>query len=132
MHRPSGTENPQALLGHHYLDSTHVTQGVVTTSVRAGAWGVEASVFQGRAPDERRTDPDLGGLDSQALRLSWTCGAWAAQVSSAWLRRPERLSPYDATKRTTSLSHAVALGAGTLAWTAAPGQNREVFGHLES
>ena len=29
-------------------------------------------------------------------------------------------------------SHAFALGAGTLAWTAAAGQNREVFGHLES
>ncbi len=132
MHRPSGTENPQAPLGHHYLDSTHVTHGVVTTSVRAGAWGVEAGVFQGREPDERRTDLDLGRLDSQALRLSWTRGDWAAQVSSAWLRRPERLSPYDATKRTASLSHARAVGAGTLAWTAAAGQNREVFGHLES
>jgi hypothetical protein len=132
MHRPSGTENPQAPLGHHYLDSTHVTHGVVTASARAAGLGVEASVFQGREPDERRTDLDLGRLDSHALRLSWSRGAWTAQVSSAWLHQPERLSPYDATKRTVSVAHALALGGGSLAWMAAAGQNREVFGHLES
>ncbi len=34
-------------------------------------------------------------------------------------------------KRTASVSHQVALGAGALDWTAAFGQNREVHGNLE-
>jgi hypothetical protein len=132
MHRPSGTENPQAPLGHHYLDSTHISHGVVTGSLRAAGLGLEAGVFRGREPDERRTDLDLGRLDSYALRLSWTRGTWAAQVSSAWLDQPERLSTYDSTKRTASVTHQFGLGAGTLAWTAAAGQNREVHGNLEA
>ena len=131
MHRPSATENPQVPLGHHYLDSTHITPGVVTGSLRAAGLGLEAGVFRGREPDEDRTDLDLGPLDSYALRVSWTRGAWAAQVSSAWLERPERLSIYDSVRRTASVSHEVAVGAGALAWTAAFGQNREVHGNLE-
>lgn len=132
MHRASGTENPQSPLGHHYLDSTHVTPGVVTGSVRRGPLGLEVSAFRGREPDERRTDLDLGRLDSSAVRVSWTRAAWTAQVSSAWLTRPERLSPYDATKRSVSVSHEFPLGGGVLSWTAAAGQNREAFGHLEA
>jgi len=132
MHRASGTENPQSPLGHHYLDSTHVTHGVVTGMVRARGLGVEASLFRGREPDERRTDVDLGRLDSYALRLSWARGGWTAQVSSAWLEQPERLSPYDSVKRSASISHGVAVGGGSLDWTAAVGQNREAFGHLEA
>jgi hypothetical protein len=132
MHRASATENPQAPLGHHYLDSTHITHGVVTGSVRRAGLGVEAAVFRGREPDEQRTDLDLGRLDSHALRLSWTRGGWAAQVSSAWLEQPERLSTYDSTKRTASISHTRPLGAGFVAWTVAAGQNREAHGHLEA
>ena len=131
MHRPSATENPQVPLGHHYLDSTHITHGVVAGSLRAAGLGLEAGVFKGREPDEERTDLDLGPLDSYALRLSWTRGAWATQVSSAWLERPERLSPYDSVRRTASVAHEVAVGAGLLAWTAAFGQNREVHGNFE-
>jgi hypothetical protein len=132
MHRASATENPQAPLGHHYLDSTHVTHGVVTGSVRRGGLGLELSTFRGREPDERRTDLDLGPLDSYAMRISWLRGGWSAQVSSAWVEQPERLSTYDSTKRTASISHTRALGQGWIAWTAAAGQNREAHGHLEA
>jgi hypothetical protein len=132
MHRLSATENPQAPLGHHYLDSTHVTHGVVTGGLRVAGWGIEGGAFQGREPDEDRTDFDLGPLDSYAVRASWTHGSWYAQVSNAWLTRPERLSPYDSTRWTASVSHAFALAGGTLAWTAATGQNREVFGNLDA
>ena len=31
MHRFSGVDNPEAPLSHHWLDSTHITYGVVTT-----------------------------------------------------------------------------------------------------
>ena len=84
------------------------------------------------SPTSDRTDLDLGRLDSYALRLSWTRAAWSAQVSSAWLETPERLSTYDSTKRSASVSHELAVGGGTLAWTAAAGQNREVHGNLEA
>ena len=53
MHRPSATENPQAPLGHHYLDSTHITHGVVTGSVARGGVGLEAGVVP--RPRARRT-----------------------------------------------------------------------------
>ncbi len=66
MHRPSATENPQAPLGHHYLDSTHVSHGVVTGSVRAAGSASRPASSAGREPDERRTDLDLGPLDSYA------------------------------------------------------------------
>ena len=38
MHRPSASENPQAPLSHHYMDSTHVTPGVLRGGVAAGDW----------------------------------------------------------------------------------------------
>ena len=60
MHRPSASENPQAPLSHHHMDSTHVTPGVVRGGVTAGEWRTEASWFRGREPDENRMDLDLG------------------------------------------------------------------------
>src|SRR5262245_14178930 len=36
MHRPSGTQTPTAPLSHHWLDSTHITQGVATLGLTAG------------------------------------------------------------------------------------------------
>ena len=70
MHRPSASENPQAPLSHHHMDSTHVTPGVVRGGVTAGEWRTEASWFRGREPDENRMDLDLGPLDSFATRLT--------------------------------------------------------------
>ena len=35
MHRASAVENPTAPLGHHTLDSTHISMGVVTAGVGA-------------------------------------------------------------------------------------------------
>ena len=131
MHRASAAENPQAPLGHHYLDSTHSAQGVVRAGVTAGAISVNGGAFHGREPDERRTDVDLGRLDSYAVQVALACGRWSGQVSSAWLTRPERLSTYDAERRTVSLAYDWRDGERSLAWTAAAGQNREVHGNLE-
>ena len=132
MHRASAAENPQAPLSHHYLDSTHSTQGLVRAGVTVGAISVNGGAFHGREPDERRTDLDLGRLDSYALQIAAARGRWSGQVSSAWLTRPERLSTYDAERRTASLSYEARDGERSLAWTAAAGQNREVHGNLEA
>ena len=132
MHRASAAENPQAPLGHHYLDSTHSTQGLVRGGLGIGGIRVNGGVFHGREPDEIRTDVDLGRLDSYALQVAFTRGHWSGQVSSAWLTRPERLSTYDAERRTASVSYEWRAGDRSLAWTAAAGQNREVHGNLEA
>ena len=88
MHRPSASENPQSPLSHHYLDSTHVTPGVVSIGVERAGFGVEAGAFHGQEPDEDRLDLDTAALDSYSVRA--IVGGWAVAVPG--LRR----SPEDA------------------------------------
>jgi len=132
MHRPSAIDNPQVPLSHHYMDSTHITPGVVRGGMAAGDWRAEGSWFRGREPDENRLDIDLGALDSTAARLSWNHGAWSAQVSGAQLTQPELLAPYDAKKLSTSLAYSAGDETRGVAWLAAFGQNREIHGNLEA
>ena len=132
MHRASASENPQAPLSHHYMDSTHITPGVLRGGLTVGEWGAEASWFRGREPDENRLDIDLGALDSTAARVSWTRGPWYAQVSGALLTEPEALAPYDAKKISASLAYTIGDENRSVAWMAAVGQNREIHGNLEA
>ena len=132
MHRPSAAENPQAPLSHHHLDSTHITPGVIRGGIEMQGIKLEASVFQGREPDEDRLDLDLGTLDSYATRLSFTRGAWYAQASAGWLTKPEVVTPYDATRLTASVAYTRGDDRRAIAWMAAFGQNREIHGNLEA
>jgi len=68
-HRVSAITNPLAPITHHWMDSTHVTFGVVTGSVYGRSWKAEASVFNGREPDSDRTNFDFGALDSVSARF---------------------------------------------------------------
>jgi YHS domain-containing protein len=68
-HRLSAMVNPLAPIAHHWLDSTHVSFGVVTAGVYGRKWKAEASAFNGREPDDRRTNFDFGALDSFSGRL---------------------------------------------------------------
>jgi hypothetical protein len=131
MHRASAADNPQAPLAHHYLDSTHITPGVVSAGATAGEWTLEGSWFKGREPDENRTDLDIGALDSYSLRLGWLRGAWRAQASGAALTTPELITPYDAKRVSASLSYEEPVGR-RLTWMVAFGQNREIHGNLEA
>lgn len=70
MHRPSATSNPTAPIGHHWLDSTHVTFGVLTAALSGARWKLESSVFNGREPDDQRYDFDFARLDSLSARFS--------------------------------------------------------------
>src|SRR5882672_2266109 len=56
MHRFSGMALPEAPLTHHWLDSSHITFGVLTAGVVQGGLKLEASAFRGREPDEERFD----------------------------------------------------------------------------
>jgi hypothetical protein len=132
MHRPSAILNPQAPLSHHYLDATHITPGVVSIGVERSGFGIEAGAFHGQEPDENRLDLDTAALDSYSVRASWADGPWRLQISGADLKTPERKSPYDATRVTASATYFKGDENRSLAWTAAFGQNREVFGNLEA
>jgi hypothetical protein len=132
MHRPSAAENPQSPLAHHMLDSTHITAGVLSAGLERAGVRVEGGWFQGREPDEDRTDLDLGALDSWSTRLSYARGAWSGQVSGGRLKTPEATSPYDMTRLTASVSYVKGNADRLVAWMAAFGQNREFFGHFEA
>jgi hypothetical protein len=132
MHRASAIGNPQAPLSHHYLDATHITPGVVSIGVERSGFSIEAGAFHGREPDEDRLDLDTAALDSYSARASWADGPWQFQISGADLKTPERTSPYDATRVTASAAYFKGDENRSMAWTAAFGQNREVFGKLEA
>ncbi|MET0545853.1 MAG: hypothetical protein ABWZ40_06055 [Caulobacterales bacterium] len=94
MHRVTAMDSPEAPISHHWLDSTHVTFGVVTAGWVHGDWKIEASKFRGREPDEKRYNIETGDLDSEAVRVSWNpTGRWALQASWADLKSPEALHP---------------------------------------
>jgi hypothetical protein len=103
MHRPSAMDDPDAPLGHHWQDSTHVTFGVVTAGVQWRSVKLEGSVFTGREPDEDRYDFDRPRFDSASGRLSWNpTPNLALQVSHGYRKGPEALEPNVNDHRTTA------------------------------
>jgi hypothetical protein len=115
MHRLSAMDNPDAPLGHHWQDSTHVTFGVVTLGVVWRDLKIEGSTFKGREPDEVRYDFDEPKLDSFSGRISWNPAKnLALQISHGYIRSPEELEPEAKRHRTTtSLIYNVPLGHDT-------------------
>ncbi|MBI4266726.1 MAG: hypothetical protein HY657_20355 [Acidobacteria bacterium] len=131
-HRLSAMANLLAPIGHHWLDATHITFGVVTTGVYGNRWKGEASVFNGREPDENRYDLDLAPLDSFAGRF-WLLPTdrLALQVSAGRLEEAE--APHgtgprvDVIRTTASATYHAAFGpSGYWATTTAWGSNREL------
>jgi hypothetical protein len=121
MHRVSGEDIPEAPLTHHWLDSTHVSYGVVTGGYIWRQFKLEASAFNGREPDQYRYDIEVRPLQSYSTRLSWNPTAdWSLQASSGHLVSPEQLQPDVNERRTTaSASYNAPLGKcwqTTLAW----------------
>ena len=106
MHRPSAMDNPDAPIGHHWQDSTHVTFGVATAGLETARFGglkIEGSVFTGREPDESRYDFDQPRFDSYSGRISWNpCANLALQLSHGWIESPEALEPEVNRHRTTA------------------------------
>ena len=122
MHRFSGVRIPEAPITHHWLDSTHITMGVVTLGATAGDFKAEASWFNGREPDQYRWNIETRGFDSWSTRVSYNPSAsLALQASYGELDSPEMLEPETRVKRTTAsaMLHTSAAGrpwATTLAW----------------
>ena len=108
MHRVSSMNNPDAPLGHHWQDATHITFGVATLGVRYKNFKVEGSSFTGREPDEDRYDFDKARFNSYSYRLSYNPTAnWALQFSQGFIKEPEALEPgVDITRTTASVLYA--------------------------
>jgi uncharacterized cupredoxin-like copper-binding protein len=125
MHRFSGEDNPEAPISHHWLDSTHITYGVVTLGYIYDRFKIEGSAFRGREPDERRYDIETGKLDSTSVRLSYNpTKDWALQVSRGRIKSPEELHPDVAVDRTTaSAIYHRAFGSADMQTTLAWGRN---------
>lgn len=103
MHRISAMNNPDAPLGHHWQDATHITFGVGTLGFRYKKWKLEGSIFTGREPDENRYDFDPARFDSYSYRVSFNPSSnWALQFSQGFIHSPESLHPDDDITRTTA------------------------------
>jgi len=89
-HRLSAMPNPLAPITHHWFDSTHITYGIVTAGIYGKQWKAETSVFNGREPDENRTNFDFGALDSWSGRVWFLpTNRWALQISGGRLKEAE-------------------------------------------
>jgi hypothetical protein len=123
MHRESIMDSPEAPISHHWLDSQHITFGVLTGGVVLDRFKLELSRFNGREPDQRRWNIETGPLDSTAARVSWNpTDELALQASWADLKEPEQLEPgVDQKRWSASAMYARELSPGvrwasTLAW----------------
>jgi hypothetical protein len=125
MHRPSAAGNPTAPLGHHWMDATHITFGVVTGGLTWGRAKLDASAFNGREPDGMRWDFETPRLDSASVRLTVNpTPAFSAQVSIGHLNAPERLHPtIDVRRYSASLAWSGGLGGSRLHMSAIWGRN---------
>ena len=132
MHRFSGANIPAAPITHHWLDSSHITYGVLTAGVVVGEAKLEASSFRGREPDEERWDIEAPRFDSYSVRLSLNPGPhWALQVSGGRLESPEQIEPGVDQERWTASAMVDGGWGGTGHWqaTLAWGQDRNRPGH---
>src|SRR5947209_1938407 len=91
-HRASSMELPQATLSHHWQDSTHIADDVVTAGIAYKKMRFEASGFYGSEPNENRWNIDFGPINSWSARL-WFFPSknWTAQLSAGRLAKPEAL-----------------------------------------
>ena len=131
VHRQSIQDNPEAPISHHWLDSTHISEGVVTLGAVAGDWKLEASRFRGREPDQHRYDIETPKLDSTAVRLAWNpLRELSLQVSWAHQKSPEQLVPDENVERwSASAIYTRTVGrAGIWATTAAWGRRTAIEG----
>src|SRR6266498_2904571 len=101
-HRPSAADDPLAPISHHWQDGTHIAFGVMTAGIFTRTAKLEASWFNGREPDEIRTDFDYAGRrhDSYSARVTVNPGPrWSLSGWYAYLKSPEELHPDESLHR---------------------------------
>ena len=123
MHRESIMDSPEAPITHHWLDSSHISFGVVTAGTVLDRVKLEISRFNGREPDQHRWNIETGPLDSTAIRsvLEPNKNARAPRQLGDF-KDPEQLEPNVDQKRVSASvmwADTIAPGwkaAATLAW----------------
>jgi hypothetical protein len=130
-HRASASELPQAPLSHHWQDSTHISDDVVTVALKHRWLRLEASGFHGSEPGENRWTIEQGAIDSWSTRVSvFASKNWMAQASVGHLTRPERQEPGDVLRSTASLHYSrPMLGAESWSSSFIWGRNHDTFTH---
>ena len=129
MHRASGADNPLAPITHHFLDSTHVTHGVVTAGITTKEGiKLEVGAFNGREPDQKRWGIQVPRLDSFAFRFTVNAHRnLSVQVSAGSLNDPEELHQgLDITRLTASAIYNRPLNHGNWQTTLAWGRNKRI------
>ncbi|HKP70441.1 MAG TPA: hypothetical protein VJV05_14230 [Pyrinomonadaceae bacterium] len=105
LHRLSGMNNPDAPIGHHWQDASHITYGVITAGFTHDKFKFEASAFNGTEPDENRWAIDSPKLNSFSGRFSFNpTKEWSFQISHGYLKHPERAEPELKVLRRTTAS----------------------------
>jgi hypothetical protein len=127
-HRASASENPLAVISHHYQDSTHLSNNVITLGFVRGPAQVEASTFHGGEPNENRWNIDKGAPDSFASRLTLAAGKTVTgQFSIGRINNREPSDPGMDTLRTTaSIHHNVRFSGGHIASSLIWGRNKDI------
>jgi len=132
-HRASAAELPQAPISHHWQDSTHVSNEVVTAGLRYKKVRLEGSGFYGTEPDEFRWNIDHGPINSWSARLSvFPSRNWLAQVSMGRLTHPEMLLPGDVVRATASLEYTRPMQGSDWSTSLIWGRNHDTFDHRNS
>ena len=132
MHRASAGDNPTAPLGHHWQDSTHITDDVITVGGGRNWLALDASAFHGREPGENRWNIDSGPIDSWSGQMSVELPKrWSGQVSYGNLHDLHSDMPGDV-KRSSASLHYNADGSGPMALSFVWGRNDEVHGISDS
>ncbi len=125
-HRASAAEMPQAPLGHHWEDSTHIAYEVATVGLKRKFLRLEASGFHGAEPDEHRWGIATGSMDSWSARFSFMPNPhWIAQVSVGRLSHPEALEPGDVIRTTASAQYSRPIGAASWSSSFVFGRNHK-------
>ncbi len=132
-HRASASELPQAPIGHHWEDSTHIANEVVTAGISHGIFRLEASGFHGREPNENRWNIDYGAIDSWSTRVSiFPTSNWMGQVSMGRLHSPEALEQGDEIRSTASLHYSKPIGNSFWSTSLIWGRNHKTAEHRDS
>jgi hypothetical protein len=127
-HRASAMEFPEAPISHHWQDSTHIADDVVTLGVAHKTIKLEASGFHGAEPGENRWIVQAGPLDSWSARLWYFPAAdWAMQVSSGRITHPEALEPGDQVRTTASVHYTRPVPGGGWSTSLIWGRNHDTF-----
>ena len=115
-HRASAMELPEAPISHHWQDSTHISDEVVTAGIQYRKVKLEASGFHGAEPGENRWIVETGAIDSWSTRLwFFPTRHWATEISAGHLTHPEALEPGDQTRLIASAEYSRPMAGG--AWS---------------